>query len=398
MPCMYNGRPVKGNKGSCPDGSTWSDTQGDGKLNEFADITNAIQRRYKDKDGNYKPMNMAMDASTAAMLVPFIGPALGLGIRGATGVGGLMGKLFTKKVAEQAAKTTSTRVPKIASDVMTPIAKRNKVTPRFQGGNPATGLPIRSGTFGPVATQSLNKVTSPAIAAGRKFSPFRTAGTLGVGSQVVDYNFPFTEDGMKRKQARDAATLATTQANKLADQKVVDANATRALETQKESDRVAGLGFFDKMKEPGYWDTSITGVEGDDRLSRMGDLLTYYGMPPSGRAAAGQTPSEMWKQRSIDAAAAVAAGADTGSDAFSKVSDKTLTGSISDLVKDDYGNTWIPGDVMLGGKLGKEDLEAVTLRISVLINQISRQPGMSGMSLQQLYQQAKEVYEIERNA
>jgi hypothetical protein len=106
----------------------------------------------------------------------------------------------------------------------------------------------------------------------------------------------------------------------------------------------------------------------------------------------------MWKQRSIDAAAAVAAGADTGSDAFSKVSDKTLTGSISDLVKDDYGNTWIPGDVMFGGKLGKEDLEAVTLRISVLINQISRQPGMSGMSLQQLYQKAKEVYEIERNA
>ena len=392
MPCMYNGRPVKGNKGSCPDGSTWSDTQGDGKLNEFADITNAIQRRYKDKDGNYKPMNMAMDASTAAMLVPFIGPALGLGIRGATGVGGLMGKLFTKKVAEQAAKTTSTRVPKIASDVMTPIAKRNKVTPRFQGGNPATGLPIRSGTFGPVATQSLNKVTSPAIAAGRKFSPFRTAGTLGVGSQVVDYNFPFTEDGMKRKQARDATALANTQANQLADQKVVDANATAALESQKESDRVAGLGFFDKMKEPGYWDTSITGVEGDDRLSRMGDLLTYYGMPPSGRAAAGQTPSEMWKQRSIDAAAAVA-GASGVDSPYSKIGNKTGIEAITEKVKKDFGNTWLPFDVALGARLNDDEVAALANEMHIEIVRLAEMPEHKGKLTSQLYEIAKKNYE-----
>jgi len=392
MPCMYNGRPVKGNKGSCPDGSTWSDTQGDGKLNEFADITNAIQRRYKDKDGNYKPMNMAMDASTAAMLVPFIGPALGLGIRGATGVGGLMGKLFTKKVAEQAAKTTSTRVPKIASDVMTPIAKRNKVTPRFQGGNPATGLPIRSGTFGPVATQSLNKVTSPAIAAGRKFSPFRTAGTLGVGSQVVDYNFPFTEDGMKRKQARDATALANTQANQLADQKVVDANATAALESQKESDRVAGLGFFDKMKEPGYWDTSITGVEGDDRLSRMGDLLTYYGMPPSGRAAAGQTPSEMWKQRSIDAAAAVASASGANSQ-YSKIGNKTGIEAIVEKVKKDFGNTWLPFDVALGARLGDDEVESLAREMHIEIVRLADMPENKGKMTSELYEIAKKNYE-----
>ena len=392
MPCMYNGRPVKGNKGSCPDGSTWSDTQGDGKLNEFADITNAIQRRYKDKDGNYKPMNMAMDASTAAMLVPFIGPALGLGIRGATGVGGLMGKLFTKKVAEQAAKTTSTRVPKIASDVMTPIAKRNKVTPRFQGGNPATGLPIRSGTFGPVATQSLNKVTSPAIAAGRKFSPFRTAGTLGVGSQVVDYNFPFTEDGMKRKQARDATALANTQANQLADQKVVDANATAALEAQKESERVAGLGFFDKMKEPGYWDTSITGVEGDDRLSRIGDLLTYYGMPPSGRAAAGQTPSEMWKQRSIDAAAAVA-GASGVDSPYSKIGNKTGIEAIAEKVKKDFGNTWLPFDVALGARLNDDEVAALANEMHIEIVRLADMPEHKGKLTSELYEIAKKNYE-----
>ena len=53
---------------------------------------------------------------------------------------------------------------------------------------------------------------------------------------------------------------------------------------------------------------------------------------------------------------------------------------------------------MFGDKLGKEDLEAVTGRIAVLINQISRQPGMSTMSLQQLYELAKVEYEKERTA
>jgi len=395
MPCMYNGRPVKGNKGSCPYGSTWSDTQGDGKLNEFADITNAIQRRYKDKDGNYKPMNMAMDASTAAMLVPFIGPALGLGIRGATGVGGLMGKLFTKKVAEQAAKTTSSKVPKIASDVMTPIAKRNKVIPRFRGGNPATGLPIRSGTFKPVATQSINRVTSPAIAAGRKFSPLRSAAVVGAGAQGVDYVAPFTQAGLENKQARDALALETAQANKLADQKVVDANATAALEAQKESDRVAGLGFFDKMKEPGYWDTSITGVEGDDRLSRMGDLLTYYGMPPSGRAAAGQTPSEMWKQRSIDAAAAVA-GASGVDSPYSKIGDKTGINSIIEKVKKDFGNTWLPFDVALGARLNDDEVAALANEIHIEIVKLADMPEHIGKMPSQLYEIAKKNYESRR--
>ena len=45
MPCMQNGRPVPGNKGACPTGSYWSDTQGDGTLNEWADVGNFLKRR-----------------------------------------------------------------------------------------------------------------------------------------------------------------------------------------------------------------------------------------------------------------------------------------------------------------------------------------------------------------
>jgi len=397
MPCIKNGRVVPGVKGSCPLDSKWSETNpsfyGEDEKLGVDDIGNWLKQRYTTKSGSTDYTKAGIEG---LMSVYGLGAARTALTKGLPFAMKQLSKLATKKVDGKAATTAATRVPKLNTPFTAP-----KQQPHW--GINAQGqkikVPFKPGsTFKPVATQSVNRITNPAIEAGRKFSLPRTLGSSAVGAAGLDYVAPFTQAGLENKQARDAATLATTQANQLADQKVVDANATAALETQKESDRVAGLGFFDKMKEPGYWDTSITGVEGDDRLSRIGDLLTYYGMPPSGRAAAGQTPSEMWKQRSIDAAAAVAAGADTGSDAFSKVSDKTLTGSISDLVKGDYGNTWIPGDVMLGGKLGKEDLEAVTLRISVLINQISRQPGMSGMSLQQLYQQAKEVYEIERNA
>ena len=397
MPCIRNdnGRAVPGEKGRCPIGSSWSDTADNNKF-DWQDVGTFAKRRYFDEKGNIRPVTTAIDLGTAAL----VANPVGAGIRGAMAVGTkgipwLMGRMFGKKVAEQAAKTTSTRVPKIASDVMTPIAKRNKVIPRFRGGNPATGLPIRSGTFKPVATQSINRVTSPAIAAGRKFSPLRSAAVVGAGAQGVDYVAPFTQAGLENKQARDALALETAQANKLADQKVVDANATAALEAQKESDRVAGLGFFDKMKEPGYWDTSITGVEGDDRLSRMGDLLTYYGMPPSGRAAAGQTPSEMWKQRSIDAAAAVA-GASGVDSPYSKIGDKTGINSIIEKVKKDFGNTWLPFDVALGARLNDDEVAALANEIHIEIVKLADMPEHIGKMPSQLYEIAKKNYESRR--
>jgi len=388
MPCMSRGRVVPGAKGSCPVGSTWSETANDGEF-QMSDVSDVFKKRYLDKDGGFNAGTAAMDA---LIFVPGLGwvgrGALTAGKIGGKGIGNLINKMFFKPTkAKPAVNTTKVNPQNLAPPKGIPIERRfpiNNPKPKINNSTPFK--PYRPST---------TRQTAPAIPAGMKFAPGKSSVMAGTGLAINEqFGRPLTQAGKDAQAQRQVATAAS----QVPTVTPPDANATAALEAQKESERVAGLGFFDKMKEPGYWDTSITGVEGDDRLSRIGDLLTYYGMPPSGRAAAGGTPSEMWKQRSIDAAAAVASGADTGSDAFSKVSDKTLTGSISDLVENDYGNTWIPGDVMFGDKLGKEDLEAVTLRISVLINQISRQPGMSGMSLQQLYQQAKEVYEIERNA
>ena len=391
MPCVKNGRVVPGAKGSCPLDSKWSETDpsfyGEDEKLGVDDIGNFLKQRYTTKSGSTDYTKAGIEG----LMAVYGGGAIRSGLKyGLPAVMKQLQKLVTKKVDGKAATTATTRVPKLNTPFTAP-----KQQPHW--GINAQGqkikVPFKPGsTFKPVATQSVNRITNPAIEAGRKFSLPRTLGTSAVGAAGLDYVAPFTQAGLENKQARDASALATTQANQSAEQKVVDANATKALETQKESDRVAGLGFFDKMKEPGYWDTSITGVEGDDRLSRMGDLLTYYGMPPSGRAAAGQTPSEMWKQRSIDAAAAVANASGVDSP-YSKIGNKTGIEAIAEKVKKDFGNTWLPFDVALGSRLGDDEVEALAREMHIEIVRLADMPENKGKMTSELYEIAKKNYE-----
>ena len=391
MPCVKNGRVVPGAKGSCPLDSKWSETDpsfyGEDEKLGVDDIGNFLKQRYTTKSGSTDYTKAGIEG----LMAVYGGGAIRSGLKyGLPAVMKQLQKLVTKKVDGKAATTATTRVPKLNTPFTAPKQK-----PHW--GINAQGqqmkVPFKPGsTFKPVATQSVNRITNPAIEAGRKFSLPRTLGTSAVGAAGLDYFAPFTQAGLENKQARDATALANTQANQLADQKVVDANATAALEAQKESDRVAGLGFFDKMKEPGYWDTSITGVEGDDRLSRMGDLLTYYGMPPSGRAAAGQTPSEMWKQRSIDAAAAVA-GASGVDSPYSKIGNKTGIEAITEKVKKDFGNTWLPFDVALGARLNDDEVLALANEMHIEIVRLADMPEHKGKLTSQLYEIAKKNYE-----
>ena len=391
MPCVKNGRVVPGAKGSCPLDSKWSETDpsfyGEDEKLGVDDIGNWLKQRYTTKSGSTDYTKAGIEG---LMSVYGLGAARTALTKGLPFAMKQLQKLVTKKVDGKAATTATTRVPTLNTPFTAPKQK-----PHW--GINAQGqqmkVPFKPGsTFKPVATQSVNRITNPAIEAGRKFSLPRTLGTSAVGAAGLDYVAPFTQAGLENKQARDAATLANTQASQSAEQSAVDANATAALEAQKESDRVAGLGFFDKMKEPGYWDTSITGVEGDDRLSRMGDLLTYYGMPPSGRAAAGQTPSEMWKQRSIDAAAAVA-GASGVDSPYSKIGNKTGIEAIVEKVKKDFGNTWLPFDVALGSRLGDDEVEALAREMHIEIVRLADMPENKGKMTSELYEIAKKNYE-----
>ena len=397
MPCMMNGRPVPGEKGSCPTGSTWSETAGDGEF-QFADVGDFLKRRYTDKDtGDLRAGTAAMDA---LIFVPGVGwmarGAMSAGKAGATGIGKLINAMTRTKTKAVPEVRGSATVPNLNVPFVS-----NKAKPHFIIGK--DGRPIKVDTpaikpgtpLRPVGNRTIDTgVKTPAIPAGTKFSLPKTSLVAGTGLAINEQFNPLTEAGKENKRLRDerAAELKANLEQKNLDEKSLAEQ--EAAKVQAEKDRVANLGFFDRMKEPGYWDKSISGFSGDNRLNRLGQLLYFYGLPPSGRAKA-KNPAETWAKMSADAA--TLASKNAGDSAFSKIGDKTLQGSIADLVKSDYGNTWIPGDVMFGDKLGKKDLEAVTQRIAVLINQISRQPGMSTMSLQQLYDLAKIEYEKEGN-
>jgi len=383
MPCMYNGRPVKGNKGSCPSGSYWSDTEGDGELNEFADVTNFLKRRYINEDGGVNYFN----AITDPLLATGVG---GLGLKGALtagkvgskGIGSLINKLFMKKTKAVPAKTTTTLNPN--------ALKPNPVQSPHWGIN-AQGqmikVPFKPGSKFKPYVPSTTRQTAPAIPAGMKPSIAKMA-TLGAGGMYgKEYLPPLLQDMKDSK-------LATTTATQTEEQKAADEKALTEQLALVEKQRVEGLGFFDRMKEPGYWDTSITGVKGDDRMSRLGDLLRYYGMPPSGRANE-LSPSEQWAQRSIDAATVAAKEASNNAidSPYAKVGQKTVIQAVTELVQQDYGNTWIPGDVAFGGKLDKKGVESVAARITANIVTLSKMPGNQGMPLEALYEQAKLEYE-----
>ena len=383
MPCMYNGRPVKGNKGSCPSGSYWSDTEGDGELNEFADVTNFLKRRYINEDGGVNYFN----AITDPLLATGVG---GLGLKGALtagkvgskGIGSLINKLFMKKTKAVPAKTTTTLNPN--------ALKPNPVQSPHWGIN-AQGqmikVPFKPGSKFKPYVPSTTRQTAPAIPAGMKPSIAKMA-TLGAGGMYgKEYLPPLLQDMKDSK-------LATTTATQTEEQKAADEKALTEQLALVEKQRVEGLGFFDRMKEPGYWDTSITGVKGDDRMSRLGDLLRYYGMPPSGRANE-LSPSEQWAQRSIDAATVAAKEASNNAvnSQYSKIGNKTGIEAIEEEVKKDFGNTWLPFDVALGARLDDKEVESLAKQLHIAIVNLAQMPEHKGKNTLQLYAIAKKDYE-----
>mgnify|MGYP001575568684 CR=1 FL=1 len=391
MPCMYNGRPVKGNKGSCPSGSYWSDTEFDGELNEFADVTNFLKRRYTNEGGGIDYFNAITDPLLA---IPVGGwglkGALTAGKVGSKGIGSLINKLFMKKTPAVPAKTTTTLNPN--------VLKPNPVQAPHWGIN-AQGqkikVPFKPGSQFKPYVPSTTRQTAAAIPAGMKPS-YAKMGMLGAGGLYANEQFykPISQRGQENMQARKDASLTATQTTQTNEQNVADANALAEQTALAEKQRVEGLGFFDRMKEPGYWDTSLTGVEGDDRMSRLGDLLRYYGMPPSGRANE-LSPSEQWAQRSIDAAtvAAKEAANNAVNSQYSKIGNKTGIEAIEAEVKKDFGNTWLPFDVALGARLDDKEVEALAKQLHIAIVNLAQMPEHQGKNTLQLYEIAKKDYE-----
>jgi hypothetical protein len=366
---MYNGQPVKGNKGACPTGSTWSDTQpsflGEDQRLGVDDVGRFLKDRYTTQSGNVDWTKAGLEG----LMTVYGGGALRSGLKfGLPAVMKQLRKLYTKP------KKITKKTP--ATEAVFKAGQKPSST--FQGPLPQS------------AYKSLYKPAGTTTETIRKFSLPRAAGVTALGAGGVDYFAPFTEAGLERKQVRDerAAAIAT---QKKEDEAVIkSAEEVEAAKVQAEKDRVANLSFTERMKEEGYWDEKdATGL---NRIQRLGQLMDYYGKTPKQRAAT-TSPADRWAEMTTENMATAASiekalGADS---VYSKINSKTGRSAIARKVKQAYGNTWIPGDVMFGGRVNDEELESITDEIYSNVVTLAESYPLLGSN--QLYLLAKKQYD-----
>jgi len=375
MPCMQNGRPVPGNKGACPTGSYWSDTQGDGTLNEWADVGNFFKRRYTTEDGDINTMNLGLDA---LIFVPGIGWTARGAMAGGKGIAGLMGRMFTKgKMKNEVVKKKVLKDPKKWEDYIKKNPKGVIPGSAYKTTTTKTKVPdMRTNRAG-------NEVQR------RQFAPVKSMVTAGIGAQGADYLMPFTPAGIAAKEQR-VANAANVSAQKAEDEQVVqDAAALEAAKVQAEKDRVANLGFWEKMKEPGYWD-EVDGT-GLTRLDRLGQLMTYYGQTPKQRADS-ISPADRWAEMTTANASTAASLQKSmlADSPFSNIGDKTGMASIKKLVQEEYGDKWYTfGE-------DEEGVDQITAAIYTrMVNLAKLNPGKS---ILEYYEEAKADYDASEEA
>jgi hypothetical protein len=365
MPCIRNdnGQAVPGAKGSCPIGTSWSDTADNNKF-DWQDVGTFAKRRYFGDDGKFRGGTAAMDAATGAFFIPGVGWVAGGAMKaGAKGIPWLIGRLFGKKVAGKPAVTSTKTIPNYNTPFTAP--KRGEHWAIGKDGKPYA-VPFKPGsTFTKPTTKTITTTTKPAVPDSRAFSPLRSAATVGVGSQAVDHFFPFTERGIEAQKVREqkAATLATQK--KEDETAKADAAALEAAKVQAEKDRVANLGFWEKMKEPGYWDeTDATGLT---RVEKIGQLLSYYGQTPKQRANT-TSPADRWAEMTTENMATAAKIKEALLDfdnPMSKVGGSQLASMIRPIIEKRFGDT---APYLPWGQKSEKDIDSIADYVAVRIN------------------------------
>tara|TARA_R110002167_G_scaffold325665_1_gene531679 strand:- start:1470 stop:2594 length:1125 start_codon:yes stop_codon:yes gene_type:complete len=348
---MYNGQPVKGNKGSCPMNSTWVEPEAPAPV----DDRNILQ-----KAGGWIKENPLEAASYGLM---FGGP-VGWGIRGgmagvkALRAGGLMnsrtGKLMDRLFRKEGVPANPGFVlPKGVSTQSRNQAVRGGVSQQTVNTTPLTG--------GASAASRVMK----------RPSALALAGTAGAGAGMYGLNYAGKDDRLAAQQALQ--TQQQQQASTAMDantKALMDANATKA-----EADRVANLNpmerIMENLKKPGFLTDPLIegGPAGYNRLSKLGVLMDYYGSTPKQRATK-TSPNEQFASIEKDVLAnqtALAKAQQTLSSPFGKPNVNTLADSLMNKVKAEFGDTWLT----FGAK--DDQLEPIAKAIAIRITQLTAQ-------------------------
>ena len=348
MPCMWNGKPVAGNKGSCPINSTWVEPQSQAP----ADNRNMLQQGI-----GYAKENPLEALSYGALAIPGIGlPAAGA-IRGAGllykgakmkgGIGKLMDRIFRKEGTPATLGNPGFVLPKGVSTQSRATGTRGGVARQTANTTPLTGG-ASPGTAASRIMKRPSKVGGGATALG-------LGGLGGLYASGAD-DRQLQQQQMQQQQQQQVGTAldANTQA-------LMDANAAKA-----EADRVAGLNpleaMMENMKKPGYWTDPMNegGPASDNRLNRLGQLMNYYGSTPKQRAAMGDPQKSFiaTEQQLADnqAAFAKAQATLTGQSPFGTLGTTGIAKGLEALVKERY-------DSFFGG-IDDEDVAGVAARVA----------------------------------
>ena len=386
MPCMRNGQPVPGNKGACPLDSTWSDVTptadtaptadagswGSGldalKSMDTSKMSDWARSRYVREDGSIDYLKAGIEAS---WLYPGTLALKG----GLKGIPWLMKQMFTKpKVKTIKGKKDVLKNPEKWKGVDTPPWSAYK-TIKTKTKVPA----MRYDKFG-------NEVQKRAL------SPTRatlSAAAIGMGGQGWDYVAPFTERGKADKAVRDANTATRTANTEKEKKDLKDKENLIVDAAQAEKDRVAGLSFTEKMKEPGYWDEiDSTGL---NRIEKLGQLMDYYGKTPNQRAET-TSPADRWAEMSTSNAATAASLQKSmlADSPFSNIGDTTGMASIKKLVQDEYGDKWYTW--------GAESEEVDQITAAIYTRMVNLSKLYPGKSILQYYEEAKADYDASEEA
>ena len=216
----------------------------------------------------------------------------------------------------------------------------------------------------------------------RQFSPMRATATgLGVGqlgagaygSGMVPGTDPRAQklENQRKLQIEKmmaAQTLESAQAKKVSDAKA-------------ETERVAGLGFWERMGEDGFWDKTFSSNPNDTRLQRLTDLVGDMSMSKKDyekAKLAGQTSSQRWRdseeyQAGLISDMQIANTAASAKSKYGKMTPTNLALSVAELVKERFDSA-IP---MMGA--GDDELKALNMLVAKAIIAISNDPNNAGM-------------------
>jgi len=201
-----------------------------------------------------------------------------------------------------------------------------------------------------------------------QFSPVRAGmTTLGVGGLGVGAGM---NTGMIPNQGyndRMAAINANINKNVMAAQKSIDEQKKTEADAKAEKERVANLGFFDRMKEPGFWNKPMSDDPNDTRLMRIAQLTEYLGKTPKQKALV-TNPQDRWtEQAATDATneTALAKAQATLSSPFGKPTVNNLADSLMNKVKEHFGDTWLT----FGAK--DDQLDAIAKAVAIRITQLT---------------------------